>query len=62
VLLKTVLTKDTLETIPIWGIKGAGVLAHHLNEGSREPVMVKHLSLGADEGQVEADRRCRLHF
>ena len=32
-------------------------LARHHDEGGGEPVLLEHLALGADEGEVEAHRR-----
>ena len=36
-------------------------LAGHHNEGGGEPVLLEHLALGTDEGEVEANRRSGSH-
>ena len=52
-------TENTFVYLPVGLVEGAVVLAGHHDEGGGEPVVVEHLALGADEGDVEPHGRCR---
>ena len=56
------LTNDASVGCPVWSIKDSIGLAGGDEEGSGEPVVVEHLPLGADKGEVEPNVGSRLEI
>ena len=54
-------TENTFVYLPVGLVEGPVVLTGHHDEGGGEPVLLEHLTLGTDEGEVEANRRSGSH-